>query len=51
MATTTFAGYEELLPWHHRQPFDGVPQEPRVIARGDSYYFSWAPEPGNSMAT
>jgi quercetin dioxygenase-like cupin family protein len=46
-----YPGYEALLPWHHRQPFDGVPQVPCVIARRDACYFSWAPEPGNSMAT
>lgn len=46
-----FAGYEALLPHYHRQPFDGVEQFPCVIGRGDARYFSWAPEPGNSMAT
>jgi quercetin dioxygenase-like cupin family protein len=51
VTTTEFAGYEALLPWHHRQPFDGVPQEPRVISRSDTCYFSWSPEPGNAMAT
>jgi quercetin dioxygenase-like cupin family protein len=46
-----YAGYEAQLPWHHRQPFQGVPQFPCVIGPGDACYFSWAPEPGNSMAT
>ena len=46
-----YPGYEAVLPWHHRQPFDGVEQFPCVIAPGDASYFSWAPEPGNSMAT
>jgi quercetin dioxygenase-like cupin family protein len=45
-------GYEEALPWHHRQPFGlGAEQFPCVIRREDADYFSWAPEPGNSMAT
>ncbi len=46
-----YPGYEAMLPWHHRQPFDGVEQFPCVVAPGDASYFSWAPEPGNSMAT
>ena len=46
-----YPGYEAALPWHHRQPFDGVEQFPCVIRREDADYFSWAPEPGNSMAT
>ncbi len=46
-----YPGYEAALPWHHRQPFDDVEQFPRVIRREDACYFSWAPEPGNSMAT
>lgn len=46
-----YPGYEAALPWHHRQPFDGVEQFPCVIRRDDADYFSWAPEPGNSMAT
>ena len=46
-----YPGYEALLPWHHRQPFDGVEQFPCVIRREDAPYLSWSPEPGNAMAT
>jgi len=47
-ATEVFAKYEELCPWHHREPFaDGV-QEPIVLRPDDSYFVSWAPAPGNS---
>ncbi len=50
-ATAQYPGYEELLPWHHRQPFDGVPQFPCLISRKDTSYLSWSPVPGNAMAT
>lgn len=43
-----YPGYEEMCPWHHRMPFDGVPQEPRVVTRAEALYQSWAPAPGNS---
>ena len=46
-----YPGYEALLPWHHRQPFDGVEQFPCVIRREDAPYLSWSPVPGNAMAT
>src|SRR6202011_1085851 len=46
-----YPGYEALLPWHHRQPFDGAEQFPCVIGREQASYFSWSPEPGNAMAT
>jgi quercetin dioxygenase-like cupin family protein len=49
--SSEYPGYEAVLPWHHRQPFDGVEQFPCVIRPRDAYYLSWAPEPGNSMAT
>jgi quercetin dioxygenase-like cupin family protein len=42
--TTRFAGYEELCPWHHRQPFDDVPQTPRVITRKQAFYCSGLPD-------
>jgi quercetin dioxygenase-like cupin family protein len=53
MATfeTEYPGYEAVLPWHHRQPFDGVEQFPCVIGPDDASYLSWSPEPGNAMAT
>ena len=37
--TEKYAGYEALCPWHHRQPFDGVEQYPRVITRADAKYW------------
>ena len=47
-ATEVFEQYEELCPWHHREPFaDGV-QKPLVLRPDDSYFVSWAPAPGNS---
>jgi quercetin dioxygenase-like cupin family protein len=47
-ATEVYAKYEELCPWHHREPFaDGV-QRPIVLRPDDSYFVSWAPAPGNS---
>ena len=46
-----YPGYEAVLPWHHRQPFDGAEQFPCVIRPWDARYLSWAPEPGNAMAT
>jgi len=45
-----YAGYEAQLPWHHRQPFDGVPQFPCVIEPGDACYFSWAPVTGTGRS-
>jgi quercetin dioxygenase-like cupin family protein len=48
---TEYPGYEAVLPWHHRQPFDGVEQFPCVIGADDACYLSWSPEPGNAMAT
>jgi quercetin dioxygenase-like cupin family protein len=40
--------YEELCPWHHRQPFGEGDPHPTVIRREDAIFNSWAPAPGNS---
>ena len=42
--TEKYAGYEAACPWHHRQPFNGVEQVPRVITRSDAMYLAWAPD-------
>ncbi len=44
LETERWAGYEAAWPGHHRQPFDGVEQYPRVITRADAGYAAWAPE-------
>ena len=36
--TEQYEGYEALCPWHHRQPFDGVEQYPRLITQDDATY-------------
>ena len=42
--TEKYAGYEAACAWHHRQPFDGVEQQPRVIMRSDAVHLAWAPD-------
>ena len=36
LETERWSGYEAAWPGHHRQPFDGVEQYPRVITRADA---------------
>lgn len=45
---TEFPRYEEMCPWHRRQPFGDGDSYPRVIAREDALFQSWSPAPGNS---
>ena len=42
--TERFAGYEDLCPWHHRQPFGEGPQHARVITRKEAFYCSGLPD-------
>lgn len=42
-----FPRYEEVCPWHHRQPFGTEEPFPRVITQADALFMSWAPSPGN----
>jgi quercetin dioxygenase-like cupin family protein len=46
--TAEYPRYEELCPWHRRQPFGDADPYPRVIRRADAPFSSWAPAPGNS---
>ena len=41
--TEQYEGYEALCPWHHRQPFDGVEQYPRLITQDDASYCTSVP--------
>src|SRR5947209_4086794 len=44
LETERWSRYEEMCPWHHRQPFNGAQQHPRVIKREDAAYLAWAPD-------
>jgi len=43
-----YPGYEEVAPWHHRQPFGEAEPYARVIRKEDAFFMSWSPAPGNS---